>query len=271
MLKDIQNCEDTRKIELEQAGIKGLHYPIAVLDKVHKTQHTTALVDLYVNLPKQFKGTHMSRFVEVFHSYSNHISMKEYLTMLEDIRHRLNAATAYGKLAFPYFIEKSAPVTKKKSIMSYHCEFSGKVSEHSKRFTVLVRVPVQTLCPCSKEISQFGAHNQRAQATVSLEIGSFFWLEDLIEIVEQSASAPLYSLLKRDDEKFITETSYLNPKFVEDTVRDISLKLPTLGDFPACRVEVESYESIHNHNAFASARGLCKNGSFIQDDPHVAF
>lgn len=264
MLKDIQSTADSRQIDLEQAGIKGLQYPITVLDKVNKVQHTAAVVDLYVNLPQEFKGTHMSRFVEVFHEHSKKISMKDFLAMLEAIRERLSAAKAYGRMSFPYFIEKSAPVTGQKAVMQYTCEFDGAVTERDEHFTVMVRVPVQTLCPCSKEISNFGAHNQRAVVTVRLEIGSFFWIEDLISLVEQAASSPLYTLLKREDEKYVTEHSYLNPKFVEDTVRDVCLRLPELGDFPYCEVETESYESIHNHNAFAKARGSCKDGRFIQ-------
>ncbi|MEL3908322.1 MAG: GTP cyclohydrolase FolE2 [Treponemataceae bacterium] len=264
MLKDIQGSEDNRRIELDKAGIKDLHYPIAVLDKVNRVQHTAAKVELYVNLPKEFKGTHMSRFVDEFNAHAKKISMREYLNMLEAIRLRLDATTAYGALRFPYFIEKAAPVSKQKAVMNYECEFSGRVSEQDKHFTVVVKVPVQTLCPCSKEISKFGAHNQRAEVLVRLEIGSFFWIEDLIELVEEVASSPLYSLLKREDEKFVTEHAYSNPKFVEDTVRDICLSLPKLGDFPFCEVEVESFESIHNHNAFASATGVCKDGRFVQ-------
>jgi GTP cyclohydrolase folE2 len=264
MLKDIQNSQDTRKIELDKAGIKGLKYPIAVLDKVNKVQHTSAVVDLYVNLPKEFKGTHMSRFVDEFNAHAKKISMKEYLTMLEAIRVRLDAATAYGRLSFPYFIEKEAPVSKQKAVMSYECVFFGRVGENDKHFTVEVKVPVQTLCPCSKEISEFGAHNQRAEVSVKLEVGSFFWIEDLIALVEDAASSPLYSLLKREDEKFVTEHSYMNPKFVEDTVRDVCLALPRLGNFPYCEVEAESFESIHNHNAFAGATGACVGGRFLQ-------
>lgn len=263
-MKDIQSSLDIRKIELAKAGIKNLHYPITVLDKVNKIQHTTAIVDLFVNLPKEFKGTHMSRFVEVFDSHAKNISMKAYLKTLDCIRIRLNAETAYGKLEFPYFIEKTAPVSKQKSIMSYTCEFDGMVSEKEKKFYVVVKVPVQTLCPCSKEISDYGAHNQRAEVSVKVEVGSFFWIEDLIALVEGAASAPLYSLLKRSDEKYITEQSYMNPKFVEDTARDVCLALVKLGDFPSCSVEVESFESIHNHNAYASVIGACKNGEFLQ-------
>lgn len=264
-MKDIQSSIDDRKIALAKVGIKNLHYPITVLDKVNELQHTTAVVDLFVNLPKEFKGTHMSRFVEVFDAHAKNISMKEYLKTLEVIREKLNAAKAYGKLKFPYFIEKKAPVSGQKSIMSYSCEFDGMVCEKSSKYFVVVKVPVQTLCPCSKEISDYGAHNQRAEVSVKLEIGSFFWIEDLIALVESSASAPLYSLLKRSDEKYITEHSYQNPKFVEDVVRDVCLRLSELGNFPFCSVEAESFESIHNHNAYANVIGSCQHGKFLQD------
>lgn len=265
-MKDIQSSADMRKIELAKAGIKNLQYPIIVLDKVNKVQHTTATVDLFVNLPKEFKGTHMSRFVEVFDAHAKNISMKAYLQTLDSIRKRLNAETAYGTVKFPYFIEKTAPVSKQKSVMSYRCEFDGMVGKDEKKFFVSVTVPVQTLCPCSKEISEYGAHNQRAEVTVRLEIGSFFWIEDLLALVESAASAPLYSLLKREDEKYITEHSYMNPKFVEDTARDVCLKLPQLGNFPTCSIEVESFESIHNHNAYASVVGACIGGNFVQNE-----
>lgn len=264
-LTDVQNLRDERKIALTKAGIKELHYPLTVMDKKNKVQHTSGKVDLSVNLPRHFKGTHMSRFVEVFNSYCGNISMHEFMNMLASIRVKLDAACAYGEISFPYFIEKEAPVTKQKAVMHYQCGFDGFVSEDGKKlFEVTVKVPVQTVCPCSKEISKYGAHNQRGIVTVKVEIGSFFWIEDLVELIEESASSPVYSLLKRPDEKYVTEHSYENPKFVEDVVRDVCLAIPRLGDFPHCRVEAENFESIHNHSAFASADGRCKNGEFLQ-------
>lgn len=265
-LTDVQNRIDERKIALKKAGIKQLHYPITVMDKMNKFQHTAASVDLAVNLPRHFKGTHMSRFVEVFNDYCKNITMQEYINMLESIRGKLDAACAYGEIRFPYFIEKEAPVTKQKGIMCYNCAFTGFVSENSveKSFNVIVKVPIQTVCPCSKEISRYGAHNQRGEVTVKLKVGSFFWIEDLVDLTEGAASSAVYSLLKRADEKFVTEFSYENPKFVEDVVRDVCIALPKLGNFPYCEVEAENYESIHNHNAFASAEGKCENGAFLQ-------
>lgn len=257
---DIQSERDTREIPLKKVGIKDLHYPIQVLDRDHKKQFTTALVNLYVNLPHDFKGTHMSRFIEVFHTHRENLSMPHFLDMLEEIRVSLEATRAFGELTFPFFIEKAAPVSGQKAMMSYQCSFEGMVSQSSletkkRTFFVSVAVPVQTVCPCSKAISAYGAHNQRGIVRVKLELGPFFWIEDLISLVESSASSAVYSLLKRDDEKFVTEEAYDNPKFVEDLVRDVIISIPKLGDFPWYSVEAENFESIHNHNAFAYAEG----------------
>lgn len=265
-LKDVQSSSDSREIELKRVGIKKLHYPITVKDKLQGLQHTVADVSLFVNLPHHFKGTHMSRFVEVFNNYSSNITMKEFMRMLEDMRARLDAECSYGKIKFPYFIEKTAPVTGQKGYIMYTCAFSGSVLKggNKNKFKVLAKAPIQTVCPCSKEISKYGAHNQRGVVRVEMEIGSFFWLEDLIALMEEAASSPLYSLLKRPDEKYVTEHSYENPKFVEDVVRDVCIKLPRLGNFPHCTVEAENYESIHSHNAFAASEGYCKDGKFLQ-------
>jgi GTP cyclohydrolase I len=225
-----------------------------VLDRDHKVQQTTATVNLFVNLPHHFKGTHMSRFIEVFHQHRERLSMPHFLGMLEEIRVSLEAARAFGEMRFPYFVEKTAPVSGQASLMSYDCSYEGSVGEGGEKlFYVSVAVPVQTVCPCSKAISAYGAHNQRGVVTVKLELGPFFWLEDLISLVEESASSAVYSLLKREDEKFVTEAAYDNPKFVEDLARDVILAVPRLGAFPWFSVEAENFESIHNHNAFAYA------------------
>ena len=293
-IPDIQNLTDEREIPLAKVGVKGLEYPIRVLDKVNKVQYTTARTDLFANLPHNFKGTHMSRFVEIFHRYCKDLSMPNFLRMLGDIREDLNAESAYGVLEFPYFIEKKAPVSQLPGIVSCQCRYKGMVSARSqgagkhsaasarpqgarkhsvasarpaaaeaqpaasarpqgaeKNFTVAVSVPVSTVCPCSKAISDRGAHNQRGIVTVELELGPFFWLEDIIALVEEAASSPVYSIVKREDEKFITEHAYDNPKFVEDLVRDVYAKIRDLGQFPHFSVEAENFESIHNHSAFA--------------------
>jgi len=272
---DIQSERDDRDIPLQKVGIKDLKYPVHLLDRDHKIQHSTATVNLYVNLPRHFKGTHMSRFIEVFHQHREHLSMPHFLDMLEEIRVSLEAARAYGEMSFPFFIEKAAPVSGQTAMMSYECSFEGSVSgpdastspvapvsvdlpsgahsSASRSFFVSVAVPVQTVCPCSKAISAYGAHNQRGIVRVKLELGPFFWIEDLVALIEGCASSAVYSLLKREDEKFVTEASYDNPKFVEDLVRDVILAMPRLGDFPWFSVEAENYESIHNHSAFAYA------------------
>ncbi len=256
---DVQNERDDRDIPLQKAGIKGLQYPVRVLDRDHKIQHTTARVNLFVNLPRHYKGTHMSRFIEVFHQHRERLSMPHFLDMLEEIRVSLEAARAFGELFFPYFVEKSAPVSGQQAMMSYDCSYEGMVSGPpeavARQFFVSVAVPVQTVCPCSKAISDYGAHNQRGVVRVKVELGPFFWLEDMIDLIEGCASSAVYSILKREDEKRVTELAYDNPKFCEDLVRDVVLAIPRLGSFPWYSVEAENFESIHNHSAFAYAEG----------------
>jgi len=265
-MPDVQNEADSREIPLTKVGVKGLEYPIRVLDKVKKVQHTTARVDLFANLPHDFKGTHMSRFIEIFHRYREDLSMRRFLEMLSGIREDLEAESAFGSMAFPYFVEKKAPVSQLPGIVSCQCLYRGRVNvipadardspmggASARYFTVSVSVPVNTVCPCSRAISDRGAHNQRGIVTVELELGAFFWLEDIITLVENAASSPVYSLLKREDEKYITEHAYDNPKFVEDLVRDVYVKIRELNSFPRFSVEAENFESIHNHSAYAFA------------------
>jgi GTP cyclohydrolase I len=257
-IPDVQNQADHRAVPLAKVGVKGLEYPVRVLDKEKKVQHTTAKVDLYADLPRHFKGTHMSRFIQIFHQYREDLSMPRFLEMLTAIRDELEAESAFGSMSFPYFLEKRAPVSGLPGILSYQCRYQGSVSRvkggpREKHFTVAVSVPVTTVCPCSKTISDRGAHNQRGVVTVELELGPFFWIEDIITIVENAASSPVYSLLKREDEKYITEHGYDNPKFVEDLVRDVYIEIKGLDQFPRFSVEAENFESIHNHSAFAYA------------------
>jgi GTP cyclohydrolase I len=263
---DVQNFTDHRDVPLAKVGVKNLEYPIRVLDKVKKVQHTTAAVDLFADLPRHFKGTHMSRFIEIFHEYREDISMPRFLDMLRHIRTDLEAAAAFGSVRFPYFMEKQAPVSRMSGMMSYRCCYQGWVNETDKHFTVAVSVPVATVCPCSKAISARGAHNQRGIVRLEVELGPFFWIEDIIEIVEQAASSPVYSLIKREDEKAITERAYDNPKFVEDLVRDVYVTIRDLNQFPRFSVEAENFESIHNHNAYAFAEYNSNNKSGSQDE-----
>ncbi|MDD7460419.1 MAG: GTP cyclohydrolase FolE2 [Treponema sp.] len=251
---DIQNSVDEREIPLKKVGVRNVEYPVAVLDKKNKIQNTTATLDLFVNLPHHFKGTHMSRFIEVFHKYRKDISINHFTEMLEEIRNKLTAERAFGKITFPYFIEKEAPVSKSKGFIKYTCTYEAEVSDKEKKFYLEVKVPVTTLCPCSKAISDYGAHNQRGTVTVKVLYRDFFWLEDLIEAVEKSASSPLYSVLKRQDEKYVTEHAYDNPRFVEDVVREVYIALKEFeggGKFSWFSVEAENEESIHAHNAYA--------------------
>ncbi len=252
---DVQNTPDTREIPLQKVGVKNLHYPVTVLDKTNGRQHTTATVSLFVNLPHHYKGTHMSRFVEIFHRRHDDLGMKQFLAMLEEIRQSLDAEKAFGCMEFPFYMEKVAPVSGEKSIMNYTCTYEGEVSESEKQFFIKVAVPVTTVCPCSKAISEYGAHNQRGVVTVKLQNTSLFWIEDIIELIEASASNGLYSILKRPDEKFVTEHAFDNPRFVEDVVREVCIALK---NFDKCEkpftwfsVECENFESIHNHNAYA--------------------
>lgn len=253
---DVQNQKDEREIPLQKAGVKGLRYPIQVLDRAHKIQHTTASADLFVNLPHHFKGTHMSRFVEIFRDYATDFSMKNFLAMLEKIRENLDAERSFGRVSFPFFIEKKAPVSGQAGMMCYECAYEGCSDAQSKTFYVSVEVPVTTVCPCSKAISEYGAHNQRGIVRIRVCGTSFFWLEDIILLAEKAASSGVYSLLKRSDEKFVTESAYDNPRFVEDVVREVYAALkrfPIEPPFGSFTVEAENFESIHNHNAYACA------------------
>jgi GTP cyclohydrolase IB len=254
VLRDIQSEEDTREIPLQKVGVCGLQYPVQVLDKVNKTQQTTASVDLFVNLPHHYKGTHMSRFIEIFHKHHSDLTMKHFLEMLDEIRGSLAAQYAYGTVTFPFFIEKKAPVSGEAGIMSYTCSYEGSVGDGVRNFFISIAVPVTTLCPCSKAISDYGAHNQRGIVRVKLLYSDFFWIEDVIAMIENCASGGLYSVLKRKDEKWVTEHAYDNPRFVEDVVREVYMGLrsfPVEKPFAWFSVEAENFESIHNHNAYA--------------------
>jgi GTP cyclohydrolase IB len=251
-MKDIQNERDYRNMAINKVGIKGLRYPVTVLDRSQGEQHTIASINMYVDLPHEYKGTHMSRFVELLHLFRPMISLKTFSDILNQMKQHLNAASAHIEVTFPYFIEKSAPVTGAKGLMDYTCRLIGAIHPGSKIDLVSeVVVPISSVCPCSKEISDAGAHNQRGRVHLSTRFKKFIWMEDMIEIVERSASSDVFSVLKRSDEKFITEKGYENPKFVEDIVRDIALELKADKNITWFAVEVENFESIHNHNAYA--------------------
>ena len=250
-LPDHASEHDERMIAIDRVGIRGLRYPISVLDKDHRSQHTVATLGLFVGLPAQYKGTHMSRFVEVLNSVRGELTIRNLPSILHQIQQRLEASDAYIEAEFPYFIEKEAPVSKARSLMEYPCRFSASAKHEHHQFQLTVGVPVKSLCPCSKAISERGAHNQRSLVEVTIESGSFVWIEDIVDAVERCASSPVYALLKREDEKFVTEAAYDNPKFVEDLVRDVLLRVKGLDSVTYAKVTAENFESIHNHEAFA--------------------
>lgn len=248
---DIQNLKDERNIDIQRVGVKGLKYPIVVLDRAHETQQVNATINMYVSLLHHFKGTHMSRFVEVLNEIREQVNLRTFHSILEKIRAKLRAESAHIEIEFPYFVEKTAPRSGAKSLMEYRCQFIGTCNDGGTDFVVKMVVPVTTVCPCSKEISRSGAHNQRSIVTVRVRFRKFFWIEDVIQVIEKSASGEVYSLLKRIDEKFVTEKGYENPMFVEDVVRNVAGRLNQDPNFPWYSVEAENFESIHNHSAYA--------------------
>jgi GTP cyclohydrolase I len=251
-IADVQNQVSPRIIDIDKVGVKNISYPIVVLDKFNGTQNTVARINMYVNLPYRHKGTHMSRFIEILSECRRNISIKNISAILEETRNRLHAQSAHIEMTFPYFIDKEAPVTKARGLMEYICSFKGSLDgDGAIDLMVGITVPITTLCPCSKEISKAGAHNQRGEARVQVRFKKFFWIEDLIRLVEESASCEVYAVLKRQDERFVTEKAYANPMFVEDVVREIAHKLSQNDNFTWFSVESENFESIHNHSAYA--------------------
>ena len=250
-IADVQNSPDTRRIPIDKVGIKDIRHPVRVKDRSQGEQHTIANFNMFVELPHNFKGTHMSRFVEILNNHDPEISVGSFKDMLLEMRERLEADTGHIEMSFPYFINKSAPVTGVKSLIDYQVTLIGEVHGEAVSTTIKVVVPVTSLCPCSKEISNYGAHNQRSHVTVAVKTNDFVWIEDIIDIVEKQASCELYGLLKRPDEKYVTEYAYDNPKFVEDMVRDVAAVLNADDRIDAYVVESENFESIHNHSAYA--------------------
>jgi len=251
-MKDIQNQRDYRQIPIDKVGIKNIQYPITVLDRSKKIQHTVALINMYVDLPHRYKGTHMSRFVEMLNLLRPEVSLERISEILEQMKKHLNAASSHLEVTFPYFIEKHAPVSGLAGLMDYTCRFMGS-SDSGGKLDLLceVTVPISSVCPCSKEISDMGAHNQRGEVKLQTRFKRFIWIEDMIELVESCASTEVFSVLKRVDEKFVTEGGYSNPKFVEDIVRDVAKKVQEDGNITWYSVSAENFESIHNHSAYA--------------------
>jgi GTP cyclohydrolase I len=257
-MHDIQNQNDDRCIPIDMVGVSDLRYPIIVLDRTHETQHTVASLSLSVSLPHHFKGTHMSRFIEILNEHRGEVTIRTLPHILHTMKSRLEAESAHIEVRFPYFLERSAPVSGARALIDYECFFTGESNGSHDDFVLGVKVPVTSLCPCSKAISDYGAHNQRGYVTIEVrsiptEDGppTIIWIEELIEIAEQSASAPVYALLKRSDERHVTMQAFDNPVFVEDMVRTAAAQLQSDERVAWFRVQAVNQESIHNHSAFA--------------------
>lgn len=250
-IADVQNFADNRNLPINKVGIKSIRHPVQVTDKSGGVQHTVANFNMYVHLPHHFKGTHMSRFVEILNGQAHEISVTSFENMLREMLVRLEAESGYIEMTFPYFVNKKAPVSGVESLLDYDVTFIGAIQNGEYQLTVKVLVPVTSLCPCSKKISLYGAHNQRSHVTITAQLQAQVWIEEIIALVEKQASCELYGLLKRPDEKFVTERAYDNPKFVEDMVRDVAGQLEADHRIMAYCVESENFESIHNHSAYA--------------------
>jgi len=250
-IPDVQSSADTRHIAIDRVGIKSIRHPVVVSDKSVGVQHTIATFNMYVHLPHNFKGTHMSRFVEILNRHGREISVESFEEILREMVDKLEAQSGYIEMAFPYFVNKTAPVSGVQSLLDYDVTFIGEIVEGVYRFSMKVLVPVTSLCPCSKKISERGAHNQRSHVTLTVRTKGVVWIEELVRMAEDQASSELYGLLKRPDEKYVTEYAYDHPKFVEDMVRDIAAALNADERIEAYVVESENFESIHNHSAYA--------------------
>jgi GTP cyclohydrolase I len=250
-IADVQNSKDTRRIAINKVGIKDIRHPVIVKDRSDGEQHTIANFNMYVNLPHNFKGTHMSRFVEILNQHEKEISIESFREMMAEMTERLEAESGHIEMNFPYFVNKTAPVSGVQSLLDYDVTLIGEITDDKINTYIKVIVPVTSLCPCSKKISAYGAHNQRSHVTVNIRACDFIWIEEIIDMVEEEASCELYGLLKRPDEKYVTERAYDNPKFVEDMVRDVAVRLNQDDRICAYVVESENFESIHNHSAYA--------------------
>ncbi|HZC02574.1 MAG TPA: GTP cyclohydrolase FolE2 [Gammaproteobacteria bacterium] len=250
-IPDIQSSEDTRYIDIDRVGIKDIRHPIVVRDRSGRDQHTVATFNMYVSLPHNFKGTHMSRFVEILNHHEYEITVESFKHMIVEMTEILHAEAGHIEMSFPFFMIKFAPISKVQSLMDYQVSFIGQIQNKVTSVLVKIVVPITSLCPCSKNISDYGAHNQRSHVTVQARLRSFVWVEELIEMIEKVGSCELYGLLKRPDEKYVTEKAYDNPKFVEDIVRDVAIRLNADDRITAYVIESENFESIHNHSAYA--------------------
>ena len=250
-IEDVQGRSDSRQIPINKVGIKDVYHPVRVRDRSGGDQHTVANFNMYVALPHNFKGTHMSRFVEILHLHEREISVESFREMLTEMTRRLDATSGHIEMSFPYFVMKQAPVSKVESVVKYDASLIGEIHDGVEEMWIRVVVAATSLCPCSKRISDYGAHNQRSHITIKARVREHVWIEELIDVAEQEASSEVYGILKRPDEKFVTERAYDNPKFVEDIVRDVAVRLNAEERVLAYVVEAENFESIHNHSAYA--------------------
>jgi GTP cyclohydrolase I len=250
-LHDKQSERDHRQLRVDKVGVRGLRFPIQIRDKAHELQNTIATIGMFVDLPKEFKGTHMSRFLEVLNAHGHVVHVENITDILHAMQKKLHSATSHLEMEFPFFLAKKAPVSGRESLMDYTARFDATACGKEIDFVLTVKAKVTTLCPCSKAISAYGAHNQRGEVTVQIRSTKAIWIEDLLGLIESSASSELYALLKRQDEKAVTERAYENPVFVEDLVRNVVVKLNGHPDVTWYKVEAENFESIHNHNAYA--------------------
>jgi len=250
-LEDKQSERDHRELRIDKVGVRGLRFPIQIQDKARSVQNTVATIGMFVDLPKEFKGTHMSRFVEVLNAHGAVIHVENISEILTSLQEKLKSATSHLEIEFPFFMSKISPVSRRESLMDYVARFDAAACGNEIDFKLTVKAHVTTLCPCSKAIAKYGAHNQRGLVTVAIRSTTAVWIEDLIAVMESSASSELYALLKRQDEKAVTERAYENPVFVEDLVRNVAVKLNADPRVSWYKVEAENFESIHNHNAYA--------------------
>lgn len=255
VLEDVQGRADPRAIPIQRVGVKAVRHPLQVVDRAGHSQHVAAFCNMYVGLPAHLKGTHMSRFLQILQEQTEPLSVTTLDQLLYRTQERLEAESARIELQFPYFVRKKAPVSGVESYLDYEVEWNGEIAGQDPHSSLIVHVPVTSLCPCSKSISEYGAHNQRSRVTVQVEASKTLWIEDLIELVEEEASSQLYGVLKRPDEKYVTEYAYDHPKFVEDMVRDVALRLQNDPRVRRYSVASENFESIHNHSAYAYIEG----------------
>jgi len=251
-IEDVQNTEDTRRIGIDRVGIKSIRHPVRFRQRDGGTQPTVAVFDMYVNLSHDQKGTHMSRFLEILNQELEELDIRSFTQVVADMTARLEAERGFIEARLPFFVRKKAPVTGAASFLDYEVALSGEWSAVGSALWLKVAVPVTSLCPCSKKISDYGAHNQRSHVTLTVRTRDLVWPEDLIDLIERQASCEIYGLLKRADEKYVTERAYNNPKFVEDIVRDIANVLNQDEGILCYKLETENFESIHNHSAYAT-------------------